>query len=206
MAKDLYNRKQLDELYAQLSVKEGISRYNFVLRNELQTGDLIFLSGNHWFSRLIQWRSKSAWSHVGMVLRVDEIERTFLIESVIDNGVRLIPVSSIFSDYDGDGKSYKGRVLWARHRGLTIEDEKVLRESSIELLTKQYDGKEFLRIAWRSVTGREKLLTDDKFTCAELVHYCFLKAKIRLNYDRGFFISPGSVWRNEKVEMMGILL
>ena len=207
MAQNLLNRQELDTFYPKLPSASGLKTYYSQFKQTLQTGDLIFYSGNHWLSGLIRWRSKSAWSHVGMVIRVDEIGHIFIIESVVEkNGVRLIPVSSIYRDYGGDNKPYNGRVVWARYLNLTDEQKNEMRASSLELLNKQYDSKEFLRVAWRSFTGRQKLFPDNKFTCAELIHHCFQKARIRLNYDRGLFISPGSIWRDKNVEMMGVLL
>ncbi len=206
MALRLSSREELDEKFSTFSIEEAKKKYSSKVKKELETGDLIFFSGNHWLSGLIRWRSKSAWSHVGMVIRIEEIGHTFLIESIMETGVRLIPVSSIYKYYHGDGNPYNGRVAWARYEGITDEQKFELREIAFGLLNKQYDGQEFLRVMVRTIIGREKLFPDNKFTCAELIHHCFLKVKLRLEYDRGLFISPGSVWRNKRVEMKGILL
>jgi hypothetical protein len=53
MAIRLSNRKELDEVFPKKGIQE-IRRNYEILRNELQTGDLIFLSGNHWLSNLIK--------------------------------------------------------------------------------------------------------------------------------------------------------
>jgi hypothetical protein len=205
MAENISNRVALDRLYPQLNLYNARLRYENEVRPNLQTGDLIFFSGNHWLSGLIRLKSKSAWSHVGMVLKIEEIDRTFLIESIMENGVRVIPISAILTDYHGDNKPYNGRIGWARHTELTPELKVELRVAALDLLTKQYDGKEFFRVAWRTIVGRQKLFPDKKFTCAELIHDCFKTLKIRLEYDKGLFISPGSIWRNKAVEIMGIL-
>jgi cell wall-associated NlpC family hydrolase len=76
MAIRLSSRKELDELFPRKGIQE-IRRNYESLRNDLQTGDLIFLSGNHWLSALIRRRSKGAWSHVGIVVRIEEISRFF---------------------------------------------------------------------------------------------------------------------------------
>ena len=73
-------------------------------------------------------------------------------------------------------------------------------------MTKQYDSKEFLRVFWRTFIGRERLFPDHKFTCAEYVHECFLKAEIKLKYDKGMFISAGAFWKNKFIEMKGVIL
>ncbi len=206
MAHNLPTRAALDQQFPPQILKMARLQYEENIRPELQTGDFIFFSGNHWMSNLIRFKSKSAWSHVGMVLRIEEINRTFLIESIMENGVRVIPISAILKDYHGNNRPYNGRIGWARHTALTDIQKIQLREVALEHLTKQYDGKEFLRVAWRSVIGRQKLFPDNKFTCSELIHECFKAIKIRLEYDKGLFISPGSIWRNAAVEMMGMVL
>lgn len=40
---------------------------------DLKTGDLIFFRGNGWESRLIQWFTRSLWSHVAMVVDPKDI-------------------------------------------------------------------------------------------------------------------------------------
>ena len=87
------------------------------LRPKLKSGDLLFTSGDYLASQLIRKFTESPWSHVGIVFRVDAIDRVLLLESVEDMGVRFAPLSKYLSDYEG-GKPYRGRIVVARCRRL----------------------------------------------------------------------------------------
>ena len=52
------------------------------VRPDLKSGDLLFASGNYTISQLIRRFTKSAWSHVGIVFKIDAIGRVLLLESV----------------------------------------------------------------------------------------------------------------------------
>src|SRR5699024_1131005 len=59
-------------------------------RKELQNGDVLICSGSGVFSSMIQQATDSVWSHVAFILRLDEIDRIMLLESVESVGVRTI--------------------------------------------------------------------------------------------------------------------
>src|ERR1700730_11547767 len=96
-----------------------VSDYRLV-RPSLASGDLLFASGNYTISQLIQQITGSIWSHCGIIFVVDSINRVLLLESVEDMGVRLVPLSKYFSDYDGNGSAYDGRVVLARSSFIDI--------------------------------------------------------------------------------------
>lgn len=175
-------------------------------RNNFQTGDLIFFSGNHWLSDLIRWRSKAPWSHVGIVIRIDEINRVFLAESIIEVGVRLIPLSFVVKNYDGHKNPYDGRVGWTRFEGLTEQEKLSIKDFCMDNLSKQYDRKEYWRVFWRTIVGKEKIFHDDKYSCSEYIFEAFKEANIRLKYEIGDFISPGSIWRNDKIKFLKMII
>jgi len=207
MASSLKSKRKLDKLYP---AKDPETNYRFYenKREEFKTGDLLFFSGNHWLSGLIRSRSKSAWSHVGMVLRIDEMDRVFLVESTLENGVRLLPLSFVFRDYGGDEKPYDGRVAWTRHDYLTQNPgfSKKLKEFCMDNLSKQYDRKEYWRILWRTFIGRKKFFSDDKYTCAEFILEAYKYSNIELPKEKGVFISPGAFWRIKDLELISILI
>lgn len=205
MAVRLANRKALEEQFPKEGLYE-IRRNYEVIRHEFQTGDLIFFSGNHWLSNLIRLRSKGAWSHAGIVVRIEEIDRVFLVESILEVGVRMIPMSFIIKDYDGHNHHYDGRVAWARYNGLTPANALTIKEFVLDNLSKQYDRKEYSRILWRTITGKAKIFHDTKYTCSEYVFEAFKRAKIYLKYERGDFISPAAIWSNEAIEMKGMII
>lgn len=87
--------------------------YNQV-RDELKTGDLVLFSGKGFISRLIQFGTRSKWSHVGMVIKIKELDFVALFESTtlsnikdintntLKRGVQLVPLSERITKYDGE--------------------------------------------------------------------------------------------------------
>lgn len=205
MAVSLANRKALDEMFPQKGIRENIKNYEDH-RDNFQTGDLIFFSGNHWLSNLIRIRSKGAWSHVGVVIKIEEINRLFLVESILEVGVRMIPLSFVMKNYDGHYHYYNGRVSWARYEHLSDEQALIIKEFALDNLSKQYDKKEYYRILWRTIVGRKKIFHDDKYTCSEYVREAFKQANIYLKYERGDFISPAAIWSNPEIVLKSMII
>ncbi|MFA6465271.1 MAG: hypothetical protein WCT30_05900, partial [Desulfurivibrionaceae bacterium] len=56
------------------------------VRAQLKSGDMLFTSGDYLISKAIQKMTGSPWSHVGIVFRLDSIDRILLLESVEDMG------------------------------------------------------------------------------------------------------------------------
>ena len=75
------------------------------LRDSLRDGDIVLCQGRDPFSRLIQWSTKSVWSHVGMVFRVDSLEQVIVIEAVEKIGVRAVALSDFVSRDSAGTKS-----------------------------------------------------------------------------------------------------
>ncbi len=205
MAISLPTRKVLEEIFPKKGIRENIKNYES-LRDDFQTGDLIFFSGNHWLSNLIRIRSKGAWSHVGIVVKIEEINRLFLVESILEVGVRMIPLSFLLKNYDGHYHHYNGRVSWARYETLTPDEALAVKEFALDNLSKQYDKKEYYRILWRTIVGKEKVFHDDKYTCSEYVREAFKHAGIYLKYERGDFISPAAIWSNPEIEFKAMII
>lgn len=207
MAIALYNKRKLEKLFARKNPETNIQNYDKI-RADLKSGDLLFFSGDHWLSSMIRTRSRSAWSHVGIVLRIEEMNRVFLVESVLGNGVRMVPMSYVFKNYGGNYQPYVGRVAWARHSKLSLDEDKIrkTKEFCLDNLTKQYDNWEYVRILWRTFLGSKEIFHDDKYTCSEFIWEAFKYAGIKLPRERGYFIGPGAFWRQDEVEMQQILI
>lgn len=207
MAISLKHKKELENRFPKKTIEDSLDYYQSQ-RNNFKTGDLIFFSGDHWLSTLIRWKSKSAWSHIGIVVKIDEIDKVFLLESTLETGVRMMPLSFVFSNYDGHNKPYTGRVAWARHEAFAEDSilANQIKNFCLDNLTKQYDRKEYWRILYRSFIGRKKRFKDDKFTCAEYVHEAFNNASIHIPRENGIFLSPGAFWRMRTIEKIAILI
>lgn len=59
---------------------------------QIETGDLLFFRGQSLWSRIIRWRSRSEYSHVGIALRTGHpLPELCVIEAIEGHGVRLVP-------------------------------------------------------------------------------------------------------------------
>lgn len=175
------------------------------VRSELKSGDLLFASGDYLVSKAIQKVTDSPWSHVGIVFRLDAIDRILLLESVEDMGVRFAPLSKYLNDYE-NGKAYKGRVALARCNDVNSEMVEDLSAFGIDELTQPYDNDEIAKILARITLGIGKKERDREYICSELVQECFLHAgKEFANNSKGF-ISPEDIWMDADISLVGRIL
>ena len=172
------------------------------IRKNLQTGDLLFASGNYAISKLIRKFTKSVWSHVGIIFPVDSPGGALLLESVEDKGVRFVPIGKYLKDYHR-GRPYNGAIVIARVKGLTKANADKLGQFGIKELARDYDRDEIARIVARIAAGRGRKERDRQYICSELVYEAFLQAGIEFNYDKRGFISPENIWKDERVEIVG---
>lgn len=168
------------------------------IRVKLKSGDLLFASGDYLVSKAIQKITDSPWSHVGIIFRLDSIDRMLLLESVEDMGVRFAPLSKYLSDYE-NGKPYKGRIVLGRCKDVDTDIVGGLAKFGIDELTRPYDKDEVAKIMARVVLGIGKKERDREYICSELVYECFSNAGREFGYDERGFISPENVWLDDKV-------
>jgi Permuted papain-like amidase enzyme, YaeF/YiiX, C92 family len=169
------------------------------IRNTLKTGDLVFCSGNYFFSRIIQRFTKSMWSHVGIVYYDASLDRMLILESEKLYGVRVAPLSKYIKDYHGKNKPYKGIIAIARiEPELNLEEIKKGISFGMDELTKPYDDWEILRIAFRILFNIGKRVKDRKYICSELVQVCFQQMGILFNYNNKI-ISPDDIWKDDRL-------
>jgi hypothetical protein len=84
------------------------------LRKCVQTGDVCLFSGKGRISAGIKWMTHSPWSHVGMIVRIEEWDTVMLWESttlsnlkdaatgVERQGVQMVPLSERCKSYEGE--------------------------------------------------------------------------------------------------------
>lgn len=175
------------------------------VRAKLKSGDILFTSGDYLISKAIQKMTGSPWSHVGIVFRLDSIDRILLLESVEDMGVRFAPLSKYLNDYE-DRKPYKGRAVLARCKDVTSETIVGLSTFGIDELTQPYDKDEIAKIMARITLGIGKKERDREYICSELVYECFARAGKEFAFNPNGFISPEDVWVDEKLSLVGRVL
>lgn len=165
----------------------------------LQTGDILFCSGEDEVSQMISWATDSIWTHVGIVFQVESLGRTLILESVESQGVRLFPLSRYVHDFEEE-KYFEGRIVIGRYQGLEEEQIKQLMNFGFDEITQPFDKAEITRIMRRIIKGEGKPIRDKAYICSELIYECFLSAGIEIPYNSKGFISPADIWGFEKVE------
>jgi hypothetical protein len=171
-------------------------------RPKLESGDLFFCSGNYLMSKAIRKFSKSPWSHVGLIFRIEEIDRVLLLESVEDFGVRLAPLSKYLDDYE-KGRPYDGLLVFARMTKVTQTWVTKMASFGCDELTRPYDEAEIAQIAARIALGIGRRKNDKRaYICSELVNECFKAAGYNKFETLDGFISPEAIWVDQNVDFL----
>lgn len=189
----------------------SIQKYQQI-RHEVQSGDILLCSGNSLFSNMIQKATRSAWSHVAFILRLDVIDRIMVLESVESIGVRTVPLSNYVNDYNATGSGYPGRLLLARHSEFEEKNIIKLSKFATDLLGYPYGTEEILRIAARISMNsmgfkykKPELIPNREFICSEYVHICFQSIGIDIEHDTQGFISPADFAKCEKIRALSFI-
>lgn len=171
------------------------------IRDQLKTGYIFFSSGSYTFSGIIQRLTKSAWSHVAIVYKDEELGRVLILEAEPKVGIRLIPLSKYLRDYKGTKRPYKGQVVLA-NLSFDLEREKLDKAISFGLdeLTRPYDNWEIIRIMTRILFRIGKKERNKNYICSELVRDAFAKAGVVFKLH-DTYISPQEIWKDIRVQM-----
>jgi uncharacterized protein YycO len=177
-----------------------IEDYETQVRPTLQSGDLVFASGNYLISQAIKQVTHSPWSHVGILFKFQQIDRILLLESVEDIGVRLAPVSKYLSDYE-NGQPYDGAIVFARTSILDPADFPKVADFGCDQLTLPYNTAEIAYILARITLKLGKKPDSKGYICSELVNACF-KAAGHPFKDNDDFVTPEDVWCDDSVTLL----
>jgi len=158
---------------------------------QFQTGDLILYHTQKWYSWIIQFLTKSRYSHISIILKqptwLDEtlIEEYYVLESVLSTenkiGVRITPFKSVYEDY----KNGMGR-LYVRKLSTSIPQQELqekIKKWYHTILSAPYDTDlmDWLKAYQEEATvieDADKLKgyqRTDKFWCSALVSYIYVK-------------------------------
>ena len=181
-----------------------------VLRPQMRTGDLLLCQGDEAFSKLIRWATRSPWSHIAVVARIEEFDRVMALESVEKIGVRTVPVSRFISQDSAGASPYPGRILLARNRRFadmgTPEHVKAMTRFAFERFGYPFGGGEMTKIALRLIAGGVGMKTpkplqpDDEYICSEYVDRCYRQVGIETPYNKDGFIAPCDFAADPQVE------
>lgn len=186
-------------------------------RSNIQSGDILLCSGSAFFSQMIQKATESVWSHVGFVMRLDDLDRVMVLESVEPLGVRTVPLSKYLTDYDSHGHAYPGGLVLLRHRDFAAKatEAKLRRfgQFAVDLFGYPYDKDEIAKIALR-ITGaklglsskeRKALKPDREYICSEYAWECYRSIGLDVEYDRRGFVAPADFARSGKTDLLAVL-
>lgn len=185
------------------------------VRGQIQNGDILLCSGEYMFSKLIQKATDSCWSHVAFVLRVEEIDRVMVLESIETKGVRTVALSEYVRNFEGTGAGYNGRIAIARHDEFpvkaTIDKLKDMSQFAVDRFAYPYDEEEIARITARivgSALGFKKgeIKRNEEYICSEYVFECYKRLSIDIPYDPRGFVAPADFAKTEKVHLLWELL
>ncbi|MDH3393271.1 MAG: YiiX/YebB-like N1pC/P60 family cysteine hydrolase [Desulfobulbaceae bacterium] len=179
-------------------------------RSEIRSGDILLASGNYMFSKLIRKATDSCWSHVAFVMRLDEIDRVMVLESIEGKGVRTLPLSEYVSNFEGSGEGYNGRLAIARHSDfeakVTAKKMKSLAQFAVDRFAYPYDEEEIARITARIVGAKlgfkpREMKRNEEYICSEYVYECYRKVGIRIRQGNSGFIAPGDFPADSRVRL-----
>ena len=179
-------------------------------RQDIRSGDILIASGNYMFSKIIQHATDSCWSHVALVMRLDDIDRVMVLESVEDKGVRTIPLSEYVNNFEGTGVGYKGRLAIARHKHFENlgkgEALKRMAQFAVDRFARPYDQEEIARITARivgSAIGFKKgqIKRNDAFICSEYVFECLDRIGIKIDCVNPSFVAPSDFPKDVNVSL-----
>jgi len=170
----------------------------FDIRSKIETGDFLFCSGNYAFSSMIKAFTGSVWSHVGVLVVLEELDRIFVLESVEDSGVRFVPLSNYFENYE-NGSPYEGEIVIAKADDSIRSRLKPGLDWALERIGNDYDDKEVVRIAGRITLGSGRYNRDDNYICSELIEGMWRVAGHPIEFDRRGFVTPETIWCNSIV-------
>jgi hypothetical protein len=171
------------------------------VRDHIKTGHIFFTSGSYTFSGIIQRLTKSAWSHVAIIYKDEELQRVMILEAEPKIGIRLIPLSKYIRDYKGTKRPYKGQIVLAK-LNFDLEHEKLNKAICFGLdeLTRPYDNWEIIRIMLRILFRIGKKEKNKNYICSELVRDAFAKAGVVFQLN-DTYISPQEIWKDKRVEI-----
>ncbi len=156
--------------------KENCNKFKYNdIRDDLRTGDIVLFAGKGIISKVIQWATKSPYSHIGLVLVDLRWDMVLLWESTtlskiktvfgkVKQGVAIRPLSKAIEEYKGDV------VIRELDRVLSKGQKNVLIKLRHEFKNKKYEESKWqlFKSAYDFIGGKNKKDTSSLF-CSELV-------------------------------------
>ena len=164
------------------------------IRNTLKTGDVVIFSGKSAVSNFIKLFSGGKWSHVGMVLRLKELDDAVLLweSTTLSNipdietqaaakGVQLVPMSQRVASYDGE------IAVRQLNKAVSAKMQRALAECRKALSRKPYEAgeMELLKPAYDGIGGKSSGEDLSSLFCSELVAEAYQSMGLLPEYPKG---------------------
>lgn len=180
----------------------------------IRNGDIALFKGKEPFSQLIQTFTKGPFSHVGLIWRMDDIDRVMLLESVDHLGVRLIPLSTKLNG-NGAEPPYDGQMAIARHADFPdgvadsahprIDRFVKMISYAVDRVGSPYSAADIVDIATRIMFGfaglkeAGDLVPKGAYICSEYAYECYKAIGIEIPFNAEGFVSPNDFARDPRV-------
>ena len=180
-------------------------------RQNIRNGDVLMASGSYMFSKLIQKATNSCWSHVAFVMRLDEIDRVMVLESIEGKGVRTVPLSEYVKNFEGTGQGYQGRLAIARHQNFATQATptklRAMAQFAVDRFARPYDDEELARITARIVGSfigfkKGEIKRNEEYICSEYVFECYKQLGLNIAYDKRGFVAPADFANDANMRLL----
>ncbi len=181
------------------------------VRQDIRNGDVLMASGSYMFSKLIQKATNSCWSHVAFVMRLDEIDRVMVLESIEGKGVRTVPLSEYVKNFEGTGQGYQGRLAIGRHQQFqgqaTPTKLRAMAQFAVDRFARPYDEEEIARITARIVGAfigfkKGEIKRNEEYICSEYVFECYKQLGLNIAYDKRGFVAPADFANDANMRLL----
>jgi hypothetical protein len=170
---------------------------------------------------MIQAATRSRWSHVALVLRLDAFDRIMLLESVEPIGVRTVPLNQYLSNYDQKGNPYPGEMQIMRHRDFAarVDADRLaeLGRFAVDHFGYPYDSQQIAEIAARITLNRmaPEMLdsfpappqagTPQAYICSEYVAACYAQIGLEITPGTFGFTAPADFAQHDAIKTIKTL-
>jgi hypothetical protein len=171
-------------------------------RSQFKDADILMFRGTDLTSKLIKWRTKSVYSHTGIVAWWNK--RLMVLEAV-GKGVEARPISYALQHYNGSFDYYRPRA----DLNITAERRTAMTVFAQEQLGKTYDTWQIVKFFFRllfnlKMTKKDGEKPPSKFFCSQYVSAVYKKGGFDLEIEfSDKFTTPSQISNSKLLEFVG---
>ena len=171
-------------------------------RNQFKDADILMFKGVGFVSKIIKWRTKSAYSHAGIVAWWND--RLMVLEAV-GKGVEARPISYALNHYKGSFDYYRLK----EEVPITAEQRKKMIVYAQRQLGKGYATGQLIRFFFKLLFNLKMASKDEgkppgKFFCSQYVSAVYNEGGFDLAIEFGDkFTTPNQIAKSKLLEYVG---